>query len=234
MSGILLYFGVLVALAAVFYAFMTRKKYEGFESPPLAGCSEGRYDSPELGAMRLYTREECEGIDGIWHQNGECTKKTGGSYSWDCRNQTSPPAPCSKGRYDSPELGAIRLYTQEECEGINGMWYENGECLKKTGGSYSWDCRNQTNPPTIPSPSSYSTIFASPVVFSPSPSPLPLPSPSPVTSFTPSPSPVTSFTPSPSPSPSPSPVTLFTPVTSLPPTEPTYKFSLPPTMRMMV
>jgi len=193
--------------------------------PPPAGCSDGRYDSAELDAIRLYTQEECNSMDGIWHQNGECTKKTGGSYSWDCRNQTSPPAPCAKGRYDSPELDAIRLYTQAECEGINGIWHQNGECTKKTGGSYSWDCRNQTSPPTIPSPSSYSTIFASPVpavVFSPSPSPSPSPLPSP--SPSPSPSPL----PSPSPSPSPSP----TPVTSFAPVAPTYKFSLPPTMRM--
>jgi hypothetical protein len=35
----------------------------------------------------------------------------------------------------------IKLYTKEECTAIGGSWYENGECLKKEGGSYSWDNR---------------------------------------------------------------------------------------------
>jgi hypothetical protein len=40
--------------------------------------------------MRIYTRNECEGtLNGDWHGNGECTKKGGGSYSWDCRNLNS-------------------------------------------------------------------------------------------------------------------------------------------------
>jgi len=70
--------------------------------------------------LRLYSREECESIDGIWHANGECTKKTGGSYSWDNRRK----------------LG-IQLYTKDECDAL----VANGECLKKNGGSYSWDNR---------------------------------------------------------------------------------------------
>ena len=35
----------------------------------------------------------------------------------------------------------ITLYTKEECSLLNGNWYPNGECLKKEGGSYSWDNR---------------------------------------------------------------------------------------------
>lgn len=34
----------------------------------------------------------------------------------------------------------IRVYTKEECDKMNGNYY-NGECLLKTGGSYSWNCR---------------------------------------------------------------------------------------------
>lgn len=42
------------------------------------------------GNIRIYTREECEQkLNGIFHASGECTKKDGGSYSWDCR----PPKP---------------------------------------------------------------------------------------------------------------------------------------------
>ena len=36
----------------------------------------------------------------------------------------------------------IKLYTKAECDNIGGKWYENGECLKKEGGSYSWDNRS--------------------------------------------------------------------------------------------
>ena len=35
----------------------------------------------------------------------------------------------------------IKLYTKEECDALGGNWYQNGECLKKEGGSYSWDNR---------------------------------------------------------------------------------------------
>jgi hypothetical protein len=37
--------------------------------------------------------------------------------------------------------GKITLYTKEECSLLNGNWHSNGECLKKEGGSYSWDNR---------------------------------------------------------------------------------------------
>jgi len=36
--------------------------------------------------MRFYTRAECDKLNGNWSANGECTKKTGGSWTWDCRN----------------------------------------------------------------------------------------------------------------------------------------------------
>ena len=36
--------------------------------------------------MRSYTRQECEGmLNGIWSANGECTKRGGGSWTWECR-----------------------------------------------------------------------------------------------------------------------------------------------------
>ena len=30
----------------------------------------------------------------------------------------------------------IKLYTKDQCDALGGNWYENGECLKKEGGSY--------------------------------------------------------------------------------------------------
>jgi hypothetical protein len=46
------------------------------------------------------------------------------------------------GTLGEPGSGGIRKYTQAECTALNGNFYPNsGECLKKTGGSFSWDCR---------------------------------------------------------------------------------------------
>jgi len=52
-----------------------------------------------------------------------------------------PTPPCYD--YGKPSVdNNIRLYTQEECtKNLNGNFYSNGECIKKEGGSYSWDCR---------------------------------------------------------------------------------------------
>jgi hypothetical protein len=38
------------------------------------------------GGLRIYSQSECDQLDGNFHGNGECTKKTGGSFSWDCRD----------------------------------------------------------------------------------------------------------------------------------------------------
>ena len=43
---------------------------------------------------------------------------------------------------DGRNSGGIRLYNQAECNAFNGNFHGNGECTKKEGGSYSWDCRN--------------------------------------------------------------------------------------------
>jgi hypothetical protein len=36
--------------------------------------------------LRIYTRAECDKMNGVWHASGECTGKQGGSFSWNCRN----------------------------------------------------------------------------------------------------------------------------------------------------
>lgn len=43
---------------------------------------------------------------------------------------------------DGKTSNGIRLYSQAECNVFNGNYHGNGECTKKEGGSYSWDCRN--------------------------------------------------------------------------------------------
>jgi hypothetical protein len=53
---------------------------------------------------------------------------------------TSPPC----FGYGSPGTGALagmRLYTKSECDAMNGISYWDGQCLVKTGGSYTWNCR---------------------------------------------------------------------------------------------
>jgi len=112
----------------------------------------------QIEKIKLYSQEECSSIDGIWHANGECTKKTGGSYSWDNRSKPCDPKLCDQKLCDQklcdqkpgkpcPE-GRIQLYTKDECDVLGGNWYENGECLKKTGGSFSWDNRPANSKPT--------------------------------------------------------------------------------------
>ena len=61
-----------------------------------------------------------------------------------------PPTPSSPCAPSGVKLGhpgndnagrGIRLYTNDECNQIGGNWNQNGECLKRGGGSWSWDCR---------------------------------------------------------------------------------------------
>jgi hypothetical protein len=46
----------------------------------------------------------------------------------------------------------IRLYNKDECDALNGKWYPNGECLIKTGGSYSAACSGLNSPLQAVSP----------------------------------------------------------------------------------
>ena len=53
------------------------------------------------------------------------------------------PAPASCGTYGrASSNGGLRLYTQQECDTLQGNFSANGECTKRTGGSFSWDCRD--------------------------------------------------------------------------------------------
>ena len=48
---------------------------------------------------------------------------------------------CGTAGHPSPD-NAIRLYNKEECDTLGGTFAGNGECLRKGGGSFSWDCRD--------------------------------------------------------------------------------------------
>jgi ankyrin repeat protein len=61
------------------------------------------------------------------------------------RNIAKSPALTDCLGYPSSD-GKIRLFSQEDCtQKLNGTWYSNGECLKKEGGSYSWDLRDRNS-----------------------------------------------------------------------------------------
>jgi len=45
------------------------------------------------------------------------------------------------GTLGEPGPNGIRKYTQAECATLGGNWSASGECTKRTGGSFSWDCR---------------------------------------------------------------------------------------------
>jgi hypothetical protein len=57
----------------------------------------------------------------------------------------SGPSECINKGYPSQD-NRIRLYSNKECDSLNGNFYPNGECLKKTGGSFSWECRYLNRP----------------------------------------------------------------------------------------
>ena len=90
-------------------------------------------DDPDgsCGSELIYTQEECN------------------------RPPLPEPMPASNGvncgnlGVPSPD-NAWRKYTQEECDSLGGN-FANGECLIKTGGSFSWDCRS-LNIPAVAKP----------------------------------------------------------------------------------
>jgi hypothetical protein len=43
----------------------------------------------------------------------------------------------------------LRIFSKRECDALGGIIARDGECLKKGGGSYSYDCRNDENPTSV-------------------------------------------------------------------------------------
>jgi hypothetical protein len=55
------------------------------------------------------------------------------------------------GNYGRPSPNnQIRLYNKSECDKLNGNYIPNGECLIKTGGSYSAACSTLNTPAALP------------------------------------------------------------------------------------
>jgi hypothetical protein len=125
----------LVFVTAANFFILEGMNGEGFQDTTRCGL----FGTPSAdGNIRIYTQYECEAyLGGIWNDNGECTKEGGGTYSYDCRFLNL----C--GTFGKPSADEkIRIYTQRECEEkLNGVWNDNGECTKKEGGTYSYDCR---------------------------------------------------------------------------------------------
>jgi hypothetical protein len=64
----------------------------------------------------------------------------GNNFKISYKQDTDAPEVCScYGQRSSDDL--IRLYNKAECDALNGNFYSNGECIVRTGGSYSAGCR---------------------------------------------------------------------------------------------
>lgn len=87
-----------------------------------------------------------------------------GHAGWNCSKTISPPpsadgvVPVKPAPVGPPQclgLGrpnsdaSIRLYNQSECDQLNGNFHGNGECYKKEGGSWSWECRELNKADTM-------------------------------------------------------------------------------------
>ena len=62
------------------------------------------------GTMRAYTKAECDLLGGNFHGNGECTIRTGGSYTWNCKG-LNEQTPCIN---DWMEMGSENLFLTQE------------------------------------------------------------------------------------------------------------------------
>ena len=102
-------------------------------------------------SLRIYSQDECNQLNGSFSGNGECGKPGDASYSWQCRELNSMPAPAPASANGVPEFckglgrpssdSSLRIYNGDECNQLSGNFHGNGECYKQGGGSYSYDCR---------------------------------------------------------------------------------------------
>lgn len=83
----------------------------------------------------------------------------------DCTKPVQPPTTTASNGTSCGSLGrpsadnSWRMYTRAECDSLNGNFQSSGECLSKTGGSYSWECRKLNSPPSKkPTPTSICSI----------------------------------------------------------------------------
>jgi len=73
--------GVLIVVVSIY--LLQRKSAEGFADYPKECQSLGRPSADKR--IRVYTKGECDVLGGNYNPSGECLRKAGGSFSWDCR-----------------------------------------------------------------------------------------------------------------------------------------------------
>jgi hypothetical protein len=125
---------------------------------PMAPTECGNYGNPSSdGNTRLYTQAECDSLGGDFNANGECMKKTGGSFSWDCRNLNRKDTcgnvikndGCGNYGYPANNSENVRLYTSDECTKMGGVWKSWAMCYKNDNitpsESYSVKCAYLNN-----------------------------------------------------------------------------------------
>ena len=124
-------FAILIAIttALLFFMRVQIERYEDLPTPPAVQAPTPMAASIEASAIP--------------------TNPTGGPIPPGCMPSGKVPGfPSADNR--------IRLYNKGTCSAMGGTHIPNGECLRKAGGSFSWDCRG-LNP--IPLEEQCSTLY---------------------------------------------------------------------------
>jgi len=79
--------GILIIVVSLYLLQYTRT--EGFADSPKECQNLGRPSGDRR--IRVYTKGECDVLGGNYNPSGECLRKTGGSFSWDCRALNMQP-----------------------------------------------------------------------------------------------------------------------------------------------
>ncbi len=79
--------GILIVVVSIYLLQRTGK--EGFLDYPKECQNLGRPSTDKR--IRVYTKGECDVLGGNFAPSGECLRKTGGSFSWDCRALNMQP-----------------------------------------------------------------------------------------------------------------------------------------------
>jgi hypothetical protein len=114
--------------------------------PPECGMA-GR-PSPD-GNIRLYTQDECNHLNGNWSANGECTRKTGGSFSAMCGVLNKSDG-CGTYGFPAGNGNPIRMYGPDDCKKVGGVHKPWDMCYKDenivASDSFSVKCAYLNNP----------------------------------------------------------------------------------------
>ena len=86
----------------------------------------------QQGDLRIYSSEECDALNGIYHTNGECTNKDGGSFSEKC-GMLYKWTNSMGVRYANDEAAA---YTNDLVGSVAARQIPYGTTSKKNEGDY--------------------------------------------------------------------------------------------------